>query len=760
MRRVRPRLTETKLKAFLIIDLIFFGAIIGSYFYLQNQGLIVSGSKPAEFTVTDLTINPLEAEVFEPITVTVNVTNIGDEPGNYMGNLTINYVLEDNQTILLEGGESTIMEFTVVKQIEGTYIAEIGGLSDSFKITASSQFASNIKLEKIILPPYEGWANPFESWVNETISVSATATNIGSETESLSLRLIIDDSLVDVKRIELAAGATTTVEFTFNSTIEGKHSVKVNNLSGSFLIVPTGYHTLIIARTGGGSTPLTFTLDGETYKTKFSELLPVGEHLLVVPNPFTTETAVFEFDSWADGATNPTRTINLQERTFLVVSYNLVSGWASCPSLYIWNGTCYVYVAEVSNSGWLGDISHIDANGEIVFAGGNPWDYVKLDRNNLEPREDGYFDMVLSQQWDELFYFDSAYLMVVDHPADVEVLATMSNYINNVFNDQIYTIDTASLISPVKATYVWAPKDTNVEGINVLSQISQLDGVFTPGNSGVYSQAWNNISLNQLTVDLGDLSGAKQIKLVVNGMADWGDPAPYYPWIESFQTAAAQGLIADGTEISPAPYMEIKDANGNWVKPHKDKQIPLPGDYVPRTFAVDITDLFPPGITDYEIRIVNFWNITWNYIGIDLSPQQSITVQKIRPEATLKPVDFGGTKSKASGCFTRYGDVTALMQNADEMYVIGRQGDQIYLQFPTDNLTAPAEGMERDYFLVTACFYKDEPGAWGYGFEFTVDPLPFRGMSGYPYLANESYPYDELHLAYLQEYNTRVISSP
>jgi hypothetical protein len=100
------------------------------------------------------------------------------------------------------------------------------------------------------------------------------------------------------------------------------------------------------------------------------------------------------------------------------------------------------------------------------------------------------------------------------------------------------------------------------------------------------------------------------------------------------------------------------------------------------------------------------------------------------------------------------------MQNADEMYVIGRQGDQILLRFPIGNLTAPAAGMERDYFLVTACFYKDEPGAWGYGFNFSVDPLPFRGMSGYPYPDTESYPYDEVHLAYLEEYNTREITVP
>ena len=755
-----PRFTETKLKAFLIIDLLLFASIAGTYFYLQNEGLIVSGSKPAEFKVIDLIINPLEAEAYEPITITANVTNIGDEPGNYMGNLTINNALEDNQTVLIDGGNSTLLEFLVVEQLEGTYTAEIGGLTGNFTVTAPSITSSNITLDKIMLPPYESWASPYESWVNENITVLFTATNTGSETESLSLLLMIDDSTADVKRIELAAGESTEEGFTFNSTIEGKHTVKVGNLTGTFLIVPTGYHTLIIARTGGGSTPLTFTVNGVTYKTKMSELLPVGEYRIDLPNPFTTDTAVFEFASWNDGVTSPSRTINLDKRTTLVVTYTLISGYASCPSLFVWNGTDYVYIAEISNSGWLGNIDYINANGEIVFAGSNKWDYIKIDENVI-PRADSYFDMVLTQQWDEIFYLDSTYLMVVDHPANVDVYTTYSTYINSVFNDQVYTINKADLISPVNATYIWAPKDTTATGENVLSQISQLDGVFTPGNNGLYSQAWNNMSLNQLTLDLGNLSGAKQIKLVLNGMVVWGEPEPYYSWIESFQTAAAQGLVADGTEMNPAPYIEIKDANGTWVKVPKDLQSGYAADYIARTFVVDITDLFPPGTTDFEIRINNFYNVTWDYIGIDLLPQQNITVQKIKPEATLAPVEFGGTKSNSSGNFTRYGDVTALMQNANETFVIGRQGDQVSLHFPIADLVAPAAGMERDYFLVTACFFKDEPGAWGFGWEtFDVNPLPFQGMSGYPYPSTESYPYDPAHLAYLEEYNTRVMPSP
>ncbi len=84
------------------------------------------------------------------------------------------------------------------------------------------------------------------------------------------------------------------------------------------------------------------------------------------------------------------------------------------------------------------------------------------------------------------------------------------------------------------------------------------------------------------------------------------------------------------------------------------------------------------------------------------------------------------------------------------MYVIGRQGDQVNMQFSTANLTAPAPGMERDYFFVVACWFKDPPGAWGYGFNFTVDPMPFMAMSGFPYPTTESYPYDAAHLAYIQ----------
>ena len=100
-------------------------------------------------------------------------------------------------------------------------------------------------------------------------------------------------------------------------------------------------------------------------------------------------------------------------------------------------------------------------------------------------------------------------------------------------NDQIYTVNQTSITSPLSATYVWGPSGTNAKGENVLPQISKLDGVFTPGNSGLLSPAWNDVYLNQLTLDLGNLSNANQIKLEVNGIVDWGTPQQYDNWIDN-----------------------------------------------------------------------------------------------------------------------------------------------------------------------------------------------------------------------------------
>lgn len=430
----------------------------------------------------------------------------------------------------------------------------------------------------------------------------------------------------------------------------------------------------------------------------------------------------------------------------------------------MWNGKEYVYVQEVSNHGWLGYTRYVNEDGSLEYWRNNPWDYLPLDNTQLQAA-DGYYDVNLTQRWNEIFYLDAAYLMVVDHPSGTNVYSTMvEQYIDPSYMGQIYTVS-ANPSKPISATnelvtvYNGAVVNSYSK-VDALSAVSNVDDVFTSGFNGKYSQDWNNQTWNRLTLNLGDLTGATQIKLVVKAMVDWGPADSYVLWMNKFYSSQ----VPNHTEPTPTPFMEVKDANGNWVRVPESRQFPLPPDLPPeglpaRTFVVDLTGLFPTN--DYSLRINNFWNVTFDYIGIDTLTQQSVTLQRIDPKAFLRQ-EFVGT-SPSSGAFTKYGDVTSLLLNEDDEFVIGRQGDSVALQFPTDKLTPLTSGMERDFFFFVACWFKVEYANYGFGpghDGFTVDPLPFHNMSGFPYpLQTESYPYDDAHAAYLRDYNTRVVAA-
>ena len=618
------RSAMAKLKAILVIDLIIVSIAAGTYFYLQAEGLINS-TPVAEFTLSNLTMSPVEADLGEPVTISVNLTNVGNAEGVYTANLTVNGVVKENQTVLLSIGESQTVEFTDSENAEGTFNVAIGDLSDHFTVKAAPPVISNIILSNLVVDPYE--AN-----VGGTVKITAQAKNSGAETEKLSVKLSIDDKFVEAKLVELAPGESTTLEFTVNVTSEGRHGIKLNNLSNSFNVVPAGMHTLAIMTIPTPKQSVDVTLNGQSVRVPYRELVPEGQYTIAMPT--ADKSGTHPFLHWNDGSTNPTRIVDVTSSTILVAYYD---PGASCPSLFTWNGTSYAYICEASNAGWLGYIGYVNENGKIVFQGGNPWDYIKLDKSQLQVKDNSYYDMTLTQVWNEIFYLDSAYLMVVDHPSNVDVYSTMVRYVNPDFTGQIYTTS-KNLLTPVSAF--------NEKGENVLPQISKMDGIFTPGTNLWDNSTWDNLSWNTLTLNLGDLSNAQQIKLIMSGMVDWGQFQDYYNWIGGFLAQK----VPNGTQVLPPPFMEIKDANGNWIRVPESRQIPIAADYTPRTFVVNLTGLFPTN--DYSLRINNFWNVTYDYIGIDTTPQENLTIQRINPITSLYQAKI--TDSSATGNFTRY----------------------------------------------------------------------------------------------------------
>lgn len=725
--RLIPKLRTTKLKTILLIDILIVAIAAGTYIYLQSTGAIATAPKLAEFTMSDLTINPLEADVGEPISIAVNVTNIGDLEGNYSAALTINGVEKETKMILLQGGTSAIMEFTDTENTEGNYSVKIGNLTGAFKIKAAPPEISSISLSNLIIRPYE-------VWIGDSVNVTVTAKNTGG-TDSLTVKLMVNGTLTETRKIELQPGETTLVEFTVNATREGVHSLKVNSLYGAFTVVTTGMHTLHIVSTPLSGIPL--TLDGVPHKTPYSELLPVGKtYTIVMPSQFELGNALFLFTHWEDGtwgqvggASESYHTITLTDRLTVVGTYK---NTRCCPSLYVWNGTNYTYRTEISaGTGYLGIFDYFREDGSLAFLYSYPWDYIKLDKTQIQPRN-GYYDLTLNQVWDEIFYIDSAKLVIVDHSPNGDVFSTSGTYLYNLVNQG--TIYTASKqpSTPVSAFIVYA----NGTREDVLPQISTLDNISTSGTEFHY---------DTLELNLGDLSGAKNIKLVIAGITIYSSGQIQGEW-------AGQFWNQPGVQPFPPPYMEVKAANGSWVRVPDNRQFPLV-DVTAESFVVDLTGLFLTN--DYSIRIHSFFDSHFDYIGVDTTSQQYVKIQQITPSyANLS--QFQQTVSNSSGNFTRYGDITALLQAADDEYVIGRQGDSVSLQFNTAAIAPVPAGMERDYFFFVSCWFKVDGLPY---VPFTVDQLPFHNMSAFPYPGTESYPYGA-HWNYLLEYNTRAFNVP
>ena len=72
------------------------------------------------------------------------------------------------------------------------------------------------------------------------------------------------------------------------------------------------------------------------------------------------------------------------------------------------------------------------------------------------------------------------------------------------------------------------------------------------------------------------------------------------------------------------------------------------------------------------------------------------------------------------------------------MFVIARPGDEIAVAFNRDSLPALAPGQARTFLLFADGFSKEMD--INSASPDRVEPLPFHGMSAYPYGAGERYP--------------------
>jgi Flp pilus assembly protein TadD len=415
---------------------------------------------------------------------------------------------------------------------------------------------------------------------------------------------------------------------------------------------------------------------------------------------------------------------------------------SSCPLLYTWDGDTYTFITDFLGAGFIGILV-----GQDTYYQPDTDEYIKVDGSRLREKA-GQYTIKITEQLEEVDYLDQVRLLVVDHPPATD----------------IYPNETLKMGPPFPAFKIYLTRDASLpisavdhEGNDVLPAIQQLDRRYPTFPLLPYQGI---STLHSLILDLGDLSRARTILLLMDG------------WIEYWNSESVRQALEDGITLQ-GPVLQVLNQQGEWVTVIEDLGFPAG---LPKTMTVDLTGKFLSD--DYRVKITTNMEIYWDRIRVSTyaSPDPlHVTTLKpshadlrwrgypklFLPDGKNPPIFLYDQLTNVppwgdqAGYYTRYGEVTSLLEEIDDQYVIMRHGEEISIDFSAREVRPLPPGWVRDFLVYVDGYVKDRWPNTAYG--ATVAPLPFHSMSRYPYPEAETYPDDWQHRAYLQNYNTRWI---
>jgi hypothetical protein len=412
----------------------------------------------------------------------------------------------------------------------------------------------------------------------------------------------------------------------------------------------------------------------------------------------------------------------------------------SCPMIFTWNGERFVFITDVLGVAPLGASS-----GDGQFFPVDHDEYVSIPGNQLKER-DGVYEVRVTEELHEVSYLDQITLQAVDHPATSEII-TNEKFKSPPFPEfRLFGVDRR--VYPVRAH--------DDGGADVLPALRRRDFQYP---DHFRRDAAGVAELHHLDLDFGEAAKANHAVLILHGWVDWADGSTFLSAMQEHKDLTF-------------PYLQVKDAAGQWKTVIEDMGIPSGK---PKSMAVDLTGKFLS--SSREVRIVTNLCVYWDEIFLtenDAPPttkltgaglltadlhfrgfsQAKIHPQRKQPEQfDYQVVNDTSMWNATPGNYTRYGDVRKLLAAPDDRLVIMGSGDEATLRFDATKLPPLPAGWKRDFLLLVDGWAKDADA--NTAFSQSVLPLPFHGMSSYPYPAAEHYPDDPEHQEYLSEYNVR-----
>ena len=393
---------------------------------------------------------------------------------------------------------------------------------------------------------------------------------------------------------------------------------------------------------------------------------------------------------------------------------------ASCPWLFAYNGKEMEFVKDAVP--WGSAIGlRINTLGSAKIAATGEW--YKIRRDQLVPH-DGYYDIRVTAELWEVYYYDYIGLMPIDHPEGTEI-----------FVDERFVVPPAKLGFTTVATPKPIKQAIDDNGNDVTSLLSARDG-----------KALDNFGRGQfqgltrdhyVEVDLGeDSPSAGPLYLIAHGSI--------HDTESSVNVAITQGSRWRANPMS----VEVPDGNGGWRVAQSNLGFPAGRK---KTVLFNLTGLFQPGIP-HRVRIRTNLEIYWDHLewaiglpdapvkmvrltpsAVDLHYRGYSVVNKPESGAAPEVPDYYrlfSTKQAwrdLEGYYTRFGEVGELLQAIDDRYVIVASGDELSLRFPEQ--APPPAGYVRDFILMGDGWIKD--GDYNSTFSKTVQPLPHHAQNEY-----------------------------
>jgi hypothetical protein len=414
----------------------------------------------------------------------------------------------------------------------------------------------------------------------------------------------------------------------------------------------------------------------------------------------------------------------------------------SCPYLYAWDGEKFVFKTDCL---WAAPLGLQVARG--VVAKDRPWEYLKIDGSDIQPRGDHFEFRITEELW-EVAYFDEVAVSVVDHPADVEVWTNEKVGPGEIATPTIFAFATKDR-RPLRQAQDTAGRD-------ITDLLAEVDRNFVQAfdrrlRQGLCPPHWIDLDFGPLVEGSSQSDDAK-VYLVLTGWilpTDTSlniqiDQNPELGPIEFPSVWVPDSSAADGRASSTDGRASSADG---WRK-----AIPymgFPGGKT-KTIVVDVTEILNRDDPRFRIRTSAqiYWDHAEAVVQTEPAPfrEQSLMLrdaevtrhgfsERVRGDLTHpETYDYQSVSQTPRwpplrGELTRFGDCTDLVRQWDDAMVVIAAGDEIRLRFDLPDKPCP-DGWKRDFVVHSVGWDKDADLNTLAG--QSIGPLPYRGMDAYP----------------------------